>query len=131
MTRCSEERLHVQQKSKNEGLPCAPKGALATIVAEARRRFNVANGVKLSEETTRMRIKRGNLGGQIKSPMEPVEATLVTFCVQRARMGLQLNSTDFPNLANSLIGGTEAETAMVAYEKKRGLEAETGSVCGI
>jgi len=76
-TCCAEEHMHLMLQAKNENLPHLPKGTMKSIIETARKKHNLPDEVKLSANTMRSRIKRGNLDGQIQSPMAPMEDALV------------------------------------------------------
>jgi len=131
VTHCAEQLATAIQKAKDEGTGNIGKGVLADIIRQARAKFGISDDTKTSADTVRSRVKRGKLEGKIKSPMDPVEATLVSMCTLRARMGLSLDPKEFLDIANSLVEGTETEAAMIEHKRKRGLAAESGvSVCG-
>jgi hypothetical protein len=50
-----------------------------------------------------------------------IEPELVKWCIKLARMGAPLTKEQVHNLARELIAGTELETRLLEFKKKRGI----------
>jgi hypothetical protein len=98
---------------------------LRCIIEAAKKKFNVEDCF-ISPKLVRDRATKGCVsivsGSGRASPMLEIEPLLVTFVICMQRIGKPLNSTTFPELANSLIEGTPLEEQVLASKKggKRG-----------
>lgn len=99
------------------------KGKLASLIIEAREKFNLREDQKISEGTIKSRVKRGNLKGKdgtiwFHTPMKEVEPFLVATVVQLIRFDKALNKNEFLQLAHSVIKGTPTEQKVIRWKKK-------------
>lgn len=104
---------------RQAGIKCLPSGNLGSIIKEITVRNALSEG-SISESCIRQRVKKQKLcvaknhSGTL-SPLHNYEDTFVRTLIQMARMRQSLSPSQCVNLINSMITGTDAETALISF----------------
>jgi hypothetical protein len=110
--------------AKREPGKRSKKNELKRIIEAAKKKFDVED-LSIAESMIWERAARGSVPNPTRTgrvtPMEEIEPLLVTFIICLQRIGQPLSSTEFIQLANSLIEGSPLEEKVLA--SKRGMKS--------
>ena len=102
------------------------RGTLKSIIARAKKTYNVQDHIRISESTIRSRCRRDCVQPLVQqgtsSPMLGIEPHLVELIIQLARMRCPINVTAALQLANSLIAGTPIAEQLAKWKLKHNVQ---------